>query len=156
MSSDWNGPDTLLIGIGNSGRQDDGLGWAFLEAIERQSVFHGQIQFRYQLQVEDAEMISHARQVIFVDAFRGELEGGFKWVPCVPSLSFEFSTHMLAPESVLCLCQKLYDHSPRAKLLLIQGACWELEIGLTDVAKVNLEQALKFFRSQHLMAAHNK
>ena len=28
-----NNKQTMVLGIGNSGRQDDGLGWAFLELV---------------------------------------------------------------------------------------------------------------------------
>ena len=38
----------LIIGIGNSGRRDDGLGWAFLEALEDLGLDSNQMHYRYQ------------------------------------------------------------------------------------------------------------
>ena len=58
----------LLVGIGNSGRQDDGLGWAFLDRIEQDALFDGRIEYRYQLQVEDAALVRDAARIVFVDA----------------------------------------------------------------------------------------
>ena len=33
------GPDDLVFGIGNCGRGDDGLGWAFLDRIRHEEGF---------------------------------------------------------------------------------------------------------------------
>ncbi len=145
MNASWNDPATLLIGIGNSGRQDDGLGWALLDAIGSQPDLQAHCEYRYQLQIEDAELVSHFRRCIFIDASQSVLCHGFEYIDCQPALEFEFSTHKLSPESVLYLCQKLYHRSPTAKLLLIQGVSWDLEIGLTQFAQSNLENALSFF-----------
>jgi hydrogenase maturation protease len=141
-----NEPDTLLIGIGNNGRNDDGLGWAFIDDIRMDQRFKGQMEYRYQLQVEDAELISHARQVIFVDAYEGNLENGFKWQKCKPSNEFSFTTHEVPPDSILYLCEEIYKKSPNVYLLMIEGESWELKIGMTDTAKKNLKKALSFFK----------
>ena len=137
--------DSILIGIGNDGRNDDGLGWAFLDALQRDEIFPGHIHYRYQLQIEDAELISHHGHVIFVDACRNSLPGGFRWRRCTPKAEFEFTSHSLAPETVLFLCQTLYHTTPTADLMLIQGTSWNLEIGLSENAATNLDEALRFF-----------
>jgi hydrogenase maturation protease len=124
---------SLLVGIGNNGRGDDGLGWAFVEAIEKQGVFPGDTLLRYQLQVEDADLIAEYNQVIFVDAFKGKLNEGFSYKKCNPAKQFAFTTHRLAPETVVYLCQELYQKNPEAYLLLINGEKWELEIGLSEL-----------------------
>ena len=142
-----NRENTLLFAIGNSGRQDDGLGWAFAEAVEQAGFFKGKIHYRYQLQVEDAELVSQAACVIFVDAFKGELPDGFDWRPCEPAPVFHFSTHAISPESILFLSESLFEKLPEAHYLLMQGEAWELEIGLTEPAEKRLEQALSFFNN---------
>ncbi len=138
---------TILFAIGNNGRQDDGLGWAFGEALEWSRNFECDVHYRYQLQVEDSELISGAEQVIFVDAFKGELPDGFQWKKVEPSASFEFTTHALSPEAVLFLCEKLYGKMPEAHCLLIGGEQWNLELGLTAAAADNLAKALDFFQA---------
>lgn len=136
---------TLMIGIGNSGRSDDGLGWAFVEAIEKNGKFSGETLLRYQLQVEDAELVSHYDRVIFVDAFQGKLENGFLFKPLVAAKDFSFTTHRLPPETVLFLSQELYEKMPDAYLILIEGINWDLKIGLGRAAHINLQNALAFF-----------
>ncbi len=141
----------ILIGIGNSGRSDDGLGWSFVEAIEQAGNYDGDIIQRYQLQVEDAELISHYDQVIFVDACHEQLPDGFEMRPCIAAKNFSFTTHSLAPETVLFLCKDLYNKKPHASLVLIEGESWELQIGLSSLASKNLEKALESFNQNFLL-----
>jgi len=138
----------LLIGIGNSGRSDDGLGWAFVDRIKGEAGFKGEIEYRYQLQVEDAELISRAEHVIFVDSYRGELSDGFRFKPCSASPDSEFTSHVLPPGAILHLCRELYGESPRADLLLIQGSSWELHNGLSAEANNRLNRAVDYFRKE--------
>jgi hydrogenase maturation protease len=145
------GARLLLFGIGNSGRSDDGLGWAFLDRIQQQPGFSGQLEYRYQLNVEDAALISAAQQVVFVDSYRGALHGGFEWEACEPSEHFEFTTHMLPPRAVLYYCRDLYGAVPTAHLLKIQGSSWELGTGMTAAAERRLGRAVEFF-SERLTA----
>lgn len=146
------GPDTLLFGIGNCGRADDGLGWAFLDRVRHEPGFASPTEYRYQLQVEDAAMIAHAGRVIFIDSYRGELSGGFRWSSCVASENFEFTTHVLPPRGVLYYCKTLYGGAPRAEILTIQGRDWGLRNGISAQARHNLERALHFFREEVLAA----
>jgi hydrogenase maturation protease len=145
------GPQTLLFGIGNCGRGDDGLGWTFLDRVRQSSEFRGQLEYRYQLQVEDSALAAGASRVIFVDSFHGHLPGGFRWGPCEPSGRFEFTSHVLPPQAVVHLCRRLYGKSPRAALLLIQGSQWGLHNGLSPTASEHLDRALLFFRSDVLL-----
>ena len=138
-------PETLLIGIGNSGRSDDGLGWAFLDRIQHEAAFDGRVEYRYQLQVEDAALISDVEHVIFIDSYRGELPSGFQLTRCEPCGEFAFTTHVLPPGAVLSLCRNLYGRVPRADTLMIQGTFWDLHIGISPEAERCLENALQFF-----------
>ena len=138
----------LIIGIGNSGRSDDGLGWAFLDAIEETGKYTGPLAYRYQLQIEDAELISHYENVLFVDATYTELEDGFQLVQIVPEIARSFSTHSLEPSTVLGLCEKVYGKLPNARLLMIEGVRWELHNGLSSTGLQNLEAALDFLEDQ--------
>jgi hydrogenase maturation protease len=140
-------PVTLIIGIGNCGRGDDGLGWAFLDRLQADGRYAGGLEYRYQLQIEDAERISRERGVLFVDAGIGPLPGGLQWRRCMPTGTNDFTSHALAPGVVLQLCQRYYGRSPRAELLVIEGREWELGAGLSVVAERNLAAALDCFET---------
>jgi hydrogenase maturation protease len=132
----------LVIGIGNNGRQDDGLGWAFLDSLSRFG-FNGQAEYRYQLQVEDAELIARHPRVLFVDAHEGALENGFSLTPCRPSREYSFTTHAVKPSTLLYLSEDLYDKTPEAWILLIEGKEWDMDFGLGDDASKHLIRALQ-------------
>jgi hydrogenase maturation protease len=144
---------TLLFGIGNSGRQDDGLGWAFAEAVERAGIPDLEIHYRYQLQVEDAELLAQAGKVIFVDAHRGALPQGFLSEKIEASSRFEFTSHLLLPASLLFLTNELFGKMPEACLLLIGGEQWGLETGLGKTARQNLQLALAWWEKGSLLGA---
>lgn len=134
----------LLLAIGNDARQDDGLGWAFANALEKHGLFPGEITWRYQLQVEDADLIANYQQVLFVDATKERHDHGFAFSALQPALSFAFSTHALAPEAILALAGQVCGHQPQAWLLAISGENWALEFGLSPRAADNLSAALNF------------
>lgn len=137
--------DALIIGIGNSGREDDGLGWLMLDYIKKEFPYV-HCEYRYQLQVEDAEMISHYRAVIFVDATKEEVSHGFYFKECLPHKMGGITSHLLEPETVLYLEHNLYKRQPLAYILGIQGYQWELRQKLSSKAMSNLMKAKVFLK----------
>ena len=131
-----------LIGIGNSGRKDDGLGWAFLDQVSKENP-PADLHYRYQLQIEDAELISRYERVIFIDAHRGDLQGGYRISPLQPSPVAGFTTHQVSPGALLYLCENLYRTRPQAQVLAIAGLDWGLGLGLSAAARENLGRALE-------------
>jgi len=136
----------LMIGIGNNGRSDDALGWKFVDEFSnREDLFD--IEHRYQLQIEDALLITEYKKVIFVDASHKEYENGFSFYKCIPARTEGFTTHKLEPEMVLWLANDLFNQSPEIYVMAITGVNWELHQGITDTAQKNFERAVSFFES---------
>ena len=133
----------LLVGIGNKGRGDDGLGWSFADRFGDDSRFD--IAYRYQLQVEDAELISRYEQVWFVDASHQRLPEGFSCERLHGKGHFTYTTHSLHPEAVLQLCHQLFGRRPETYLLGIGGEDFELGHGMSPGAKQHLEDAHNYF-----------
>ena len=101
------GNDILIVGIGNCGRADDGLGWAFVDRIRENLPENIDYSYKYQLQIEDSELISHYDEVYFVDAHINSWEDGFFLDRCCPRAKQGFSTHELEPETVVYLSETL-------------------------------------------------
>jgi len=141
---------TIILAIGNNGRRDDGLGWYFMEAIEKDGHFKGHVEYRYQLQVEDAALVAEYTNVIFIDASHDKLKDGFSFEKTEVASEFAFSTHIIPPPSILFLTKELYESSPNAFTFAIEGEEWELKKGLSDLAAKNLKMALNFFFSEIL------
>ncbi len=137
-----NNKNTMIFGIGNSARQDDGLGWAFLDEVSKQNKFKGELHYRYQLNIEDAETVSNAEQVIFVDAFAGKQNKSCVFEECKLNGEITYTTHALNPEAIMALCKDVYGVKPEAYILKIKGNEWELGEGLSTKAEYNLNEAL--------------
>lgn len=140
----------LVIGIGNNCRGDDGLGWKFIETVESMGYDFIDHEFRYQLQVEDAQLIANYDVVVFVDATYDKIENGFGVKPCVAAENAAFSTHAQSPEAILHLTNHLYNKYPKAYVLAISGEVWELQTSLSETGTNHLQAAVDFFTSQFL------
>lgn len=145
------GNNILLIGIGNSGREDDGLGWAFLDLLKPELPDNFDIEYRYQLQIEDAEMISHYQKVFFIDADKTPETNDFTIQKCFPKETHHFSSHALPPETILYLASTVYNKKPESYIVGISGKSYQLEIGLTKNAKLNLEKAILSFKKENVI-----
>ncbi|NPA43913.1 MAG: hydrogenase maturation protease [Chlorobi bacterium] len=137
-----NTKNTMIFGIGNSARQDDGLAWAFLDELSKQNKFKGKLHYRYQLNIEDAETVSNAEQVIFVDAFAGKQTESCVFEECKLNGEITYTTHALEPEAIMALCKNVYNVNPKAYVLKIKGKAWELGEELSSEAKKNLNEAI--------------
>jgi hydrogenase maturation protease len=147
MNASGDRKSILLIAIGNYGRSDDALGWRFADSMQSFSDCMD-ITYRYQLQIEDADLASQYQTVIFVDAHRGELPAGYSFSQVLPMNNHTFTTHALLPETILWLANELYDATPNGYVLGIEGMEWELHNGLSTRASHNLSHALEFFTSE--------
>lgn len=139
--------NTLIIGIGNNTRQDDGLGWCFLNMLEKIGFNEENLLHKYQLMVEDAELISNYKTIFFVDANKTDLSNGFSIERIYPSENVSFSTHNVPPNQILKLCETIYNKNPKTYIVKIQGYEWDFKIGLTKKASENLEKSITFFNN---------
>jgi hydrogenase maturation protease len=133
----------LLIGQGNPGRSDDGIGPAIVESLLEAKVSCLEAEADYQLNVEHAVDISSANVVIFADSSTDSKEP-FEFHRIGPSDEVRFTTHSVSPESVLSICEDLYGCVPEAYILAVRGYNFEMGEGLTDKAQRNLSEAVKY------------
>lgn len=138
-------PECLIYGIGNAGREDDGLGWAFIDRLEEHAHrTRACLRRTYQLNLEDADLISRYSRVLFVDATKDPAVDAFAVTRPEPKLDFSFTSHSMSVPTILATAQQCFDHIPDAYLLAIRGYQWELRQGLTTRAQGNLSDALGF------------
>jgi hydrogenase maturation protease len=121
----------LLIGIGNNCRGDDGLGWKFIELVESMGLDFIDREFRYQLQVEDAVLISEYDVVYFVDATYEKMDKGFELRPCIAFDEEQVSSHAQSPGAILRLANDLYQKFPEAWILAIGGDSCEIQTSMS-------------------------
>jgi hydrogenase maturation protease len=141
----FDNPTSLIYGIGNDGRQDDGLGWAFIDTLEQiRPRPRARLRRTYQLSLEDADLISRYTRVLFVDATKDPAVESFSLSRPQPKLDFSFTSHAISVPSILATTQQCFEHVPDAYLLAIRGYEWELQQGLTSPAQHNLSHSLEF------------
>lgn len=123
---------TLVIGIGNGLRSDDGAGICVAEALEAHAN-NMQVLVCDQLTPELAEPISQARAVLFIDAQMrdaseptAQAPGGAYLQPLESSPHGDPSGHALTPSRLLALSAALYGPCPPAWQLLIPGKQWQV------------------------------
>jgi hydrogenase maturation protease len=149
--ADYNNSDSLIYGIGNIGRQDDGLGWAFIDWLETESLCpKADIMRHYQLHLEDADLISYKKRVLFIDATKESGVQTFQLRQPEPKMDFSFTSHAISIPAIMATCKQCFNHLPEVHLLTIKGYEWALQEGLTPAARKNLQAATRFFKNNFI------
>ncbi len=136
-----------MIGFGNPGRRDDGLGPAAAERLQARGLRGVSCDANYQLNIEDALAVSRHDVVVFVDAARG-LREPYAFTPVRPAPALPAMSHALGPAAVLALATELYGRTPEAWILAIRGHRWTIGEGLSAKAEKNLALALEFLENR--------
>lgn len=127
----------LLIGYGNPGRGDDGLGPALAGRIEAFGLPAVTVEIDYQLTVDHAALIAAHDLVVFADAAIG-LGAPFRLTPVV-GLPQAMGSHQVSPEAALHLAGLLFGRSIPGWMLAIAGQEFgTVREGLSQAAEENL------------------
>ncbi len=133
----------LIIGYGNPGRADDGLGPAFIDKIERLNISNVIVESDYQLSVEHAYDIAESEIAILVDADTSCKEP-FEIKRVFPTKSFTFSTHSISPGSLAALTKDFSGKEKDIYMIGIRGYEFNLfKEELSEKAKENLNKTLE-------------
>ena len=141
----------LILGYGNPGRQDDGLGPAAVAEIESMRLPNTTAFENYQLNIEDAMDVAGHDVVWFVDAAKAG-PSPYAVREVLPAASIEFTSHLVRPEAILAIARQCYGRSPQAFVLAIRGYEFAFIEALTPGATDNLRDALAMLtdRIRHL------
>lgn len=136
----------LVLGYGNPGRLDDGLGPAFAARIEALGFPEVAVDSDYQLNIEDSDQIATYKMVLFADAAVSGTEPYYcKKLAPIPGASF--SSHSISAGQVLHLAQEYFQSTVDAYILGMRGYEFnEFNESLSDNAQHNLEAAVSFFQ----------
>lgn len=135
----------LLIGYGNPGRRDDGLGPALATHLEQAALDGVDVDIDYQLNVEHAYDLKDFDIVIFADATVETETSPYSFQALEPGNPTSFSTHSVSPGAVLRLAQDLFQADTKAYVLGITGYEFaDISEGLTPQAANNLSHATTF------------
>ena len=134
----------LVIGYGNPGRGDDGLGPALAAQMQSLALPHLAVEIDYQMTVDHAELISRYAMVVFADAEIG-LDAPFRFSQVDGSAPKALGSHQVSPEAAIALADLLFGHAPSAWTMGISGCAFgEVREGLSPEATANLAMASDF------------
>ncbi|GAB4283199.1 MAG: hypothetical protein Kow0068_08020 [Marinilabiliales bacterium] len=140
----------LLYGYGNPGRSDDGLGNEFVNRLEdyvkEQNIDYVYFDSNYQLNIEDAAIISEYDYVFFIDASQEDIDDFIITKVNPDDARIEFTMHAVSVPYILHLCKSLYNKSPETFLIHIKGYDWDFKEGLSEKAIRNLEKSTEFIK----------
>jgi hydrogenase maturation protease len=120
---------TLVIGIGNRLREDDGAGYRMAETLAKTPSPGLQVLAVQQLSVDVSVSIAASQRVLFIDATL-DPERCNRWsAPCLEPISAQRAvnlgvSHHLSPPALLAITEALYQRVPQAWQLLIPGLHW--------------------------------
>jgi hydrogenase maturation protease len=118
------GRGTLVVGVGNVLRGDDGVAVAAIPRIAADPRCAGVTAVaRHQLTPELAEEVAAADRFILVDAEVALAPGEVRARRFSPAGGGDPLSHHVAPEGLLALAQLLYGHAPPA---------WTVSVGLVS------------------------
>ena len=140
-------PRVLVLGYGNRGRQDDGLGPEVADAVAALRWPGVTTWENDQLTLEDSIEVAAHDVVFFVDAAR-EGPAPFALTPLAPSLTISFTSHLLTPETLLAITGQQFGATPEAHLLAIRGHAFAFQEGLTVEATCNFRLAFAALRER--------
>ncbi len=132
---------SLVIGIGNPLRSDDGVGWRLAEEVGGLAV--------HQLTPELAAELAAVDRVLFVDAWQLPLGPGRSqpWLRAVtPGAGGLGSSHRLEPAELLALAAALYDARPVAEELLLPARDFAHGTRLSPPLRRQLPRARRLLR----------
>lgn len=104
------------------------------------------MESNYQLNIEDAELISSYDIVVFADASVDANEPfDFEPMHAIPPV-VGFSSHSITAESLLGLARELFNATPQAYAMAIRGYEFnDFGESLSGTASGNLDGAVRFF-----------
>jgi hydrogenase maturation protease len=154
---------TLLIGVGNPTRRDDGAGSAVAERIAALNLPGVEVQTTQQLQVELVEDFARYDRVVVVDASVGGDPVGWKALP--PELrqapaaradcpqpagtrrggdtAPHLASHHLSPALLLALTRQLHGHTPELLLCTVRGEQFGFGDSLSSVMADRIDEAVR-------------
>lgn len=134
----------LLLGFGNPGRGDDGLGPALADEVERLGLPGVTVDADYQLTFEHAAGVGEHDVTVFVDAGATTVEP-FSFDRIDPDPDLPWSSHGLEPPALVAFANGIYSRENECYILAIRGYAFEeFTEELSERARENLHESLAF------------
>jgi hydrogenase maturation protease len=139
----------LVVGYGNTLRGDDGVGYQVAETVAAWQLPQVRSIAVHQLLPELAADIAEVEIVVFVDAVVAidPPTPDIIITPIFAGGDENFSTHIITPQLLLGITQKLYGATPIAYIMTIPAIDFTLGANLSSIACRGKNLALDYLKS---------
>ena len=137
------GDHVLIIGYGNTLRGDDAVGRLVVESIASRSLPNVTAISVTQLVPELAPQIAEARAVIFVDARASATNCDIGVIQIAHRGGVTGATHTGGPNDLMSLVKECYGRSPRAWLVAVPAAEFDVTESLSPMTQNELIPAVR-------------
>lgn len=136
------GGRVLVIGIGNSLRGDDGVGWRLAAELAKGA----HVRCLHQLTPELASDLAEVERALFIDAWLAPAGAAPSLQPVTPGGSEASESHRLEPAQLLSMAQVLYGAAPQASQLLVPAFAFPHGDALSPDLQRSLPAARRLLR----------
>ncbi|MCP4146228.1 MAG: hydrogenase maturation protease [bacterium] len=153
--------DLIVIGVGNTLREDDGVGIVLLKRLKEHFGSDLKCIEAYGPDISFAEEIAEFDNLLLIDALpvEGEVEeeiesaetneerSAFKLIPIKSEEGFQsagFTTHLCDWGEILLLAAELHNDAPKTELLGVYSYNFGISEEMSPQCKANAEKAFQF------------
>jgi len=142
--------DLVVIGVGNTLREDDGVGIALIRRLEALAAGRMECVEAHGPDLLHAELIARFARLIVIDAWVSEpgSTDDFVCTPLAPApataLVGRFTSHVLDWPGVLALARDVYGRAPTAELLGVAASSFDFAEQLSAPCAERAERAWRF------------
>lgn len=148
---------TLIIGIGNLDREDDGVAWHILNRLAGQfrqpndfslsqpffdNNHSPDLLFSLQLTPEHIDDIVLYERICFIDAHTENIDEDIQFTYIEPLFQNSPFTHHLTAASLVFLCKSIYGHTPNSILVSVKGHSFRFTQTLSEETKRLIDPAI--------------
>ncbi|MGE3821680.1 MAG: hydrogenase maturation protease [Isosphaeraceae bacterium] len=148
---------TLVIGVGNTLRKDDGVGPSIAEVVESWRLPGVSTLATFSLTPELATIVAESRHVIFADARLASDDSERCEVETLNARPTSNTLgHALDPRTLLSLAGRVYDRWPEALRVTVPAMDLSLGEGFSPTARREMAQALLVIAAELAKAKRNE
>ncbi len=148
MSGNGARQDLLVVGVGNTLREDDGVGFDLVHRLRKHFGSALNCLEVYELDIVLAETIARFDELLVIDALVIDEEVPFKLVPLTAKESFipagGFISHVFDWGAILALARDGFGSRAKANLLGISANCFGLSEQLSPDCAAKADKAFQF------------
>ncbi len=139
--------DLLVIGVGNTLREDDGVGIYLVNRLNNHFSFRLNCMEVYEPDVILAQKIAEFENLLIIDAMIMDNDSPFKLISVEPAKSFApsgFVTHIFDWSIILAMSNEFFGNAPKSEILGVSAFYFGFSESISPSCNDNAEKTFDF------------